>query len=140
MTQEADDELRAAGWEPFTAEGFIDLVGPFYVRPLASGLRAFAFRAGPKHANLIGLVHGGMLMTLGDRALGVAAWDAAGGRPCVTVQFDMQFLSSVKIGEFVEIEPQLTRASRSLVFMRGDLRVGGRIAAAGSGLWKILEK
>lgn len=130
----------ANGWSPFDGHGFVDHVGPFCVRREASGLRSFAFVAQPKHANLIGVVHGGMLMTLADRALGVAAWDAAGGKPSVTVQFDMQFLSAVKMGEFAEMTPQLVRATRSLVFMRGDLTVGGRTAGAANGLWKILER
>lgn len=128
------------GWEPFEGQGFVDHVGPFYVRREASGLRSFGFVAQPKHANLIGVVHGGMLMTLADRALGVAAWDAAGGKPSVTVQFDMQFLSAVKMGEFAEMAPELIRATRSLVFMRGTLKVGERAAGMANGLWKILEE
>ncbi|WP_020179188.1 PaaI family thioesterase [Methylopila sp. M107] len=127
-----------AGWDLFDGKGFVDLVGPLYWRRTPEGLRAFAFTAGDKHANLIGLVHGGMLMTLADRALGVGAWDSA-GRPCVTVQMDMQFLSAVKMGEFAEIAPQLVRLTRSLVFMRGDLKVGDRVAATATGVWKILD-
>lgn len=134
------DANAAPDWERFDDEGFIDLVGPLFSRREASGLRAFALTAEQKHANLIGLVHGGMLMTLADRALGVAAWDAAGGLPCVTVQFDMQFLSSVKLGEFVTLSPVLVRKTRSLVFLRGVLEVGGREVAAATGIWKILEK
>ncbi|MFC3691989.1 PaaI family thioesterase [Chenggangzhangella methanolivorans] len=128
------------GWEVFDGQGFVDHVGPFYVRTGADGLRSFGFVAEPKHANLIGVVHGGMLMTLADRALGVAAWDAAGGKPSVTVQFDMQFLSAVKMGEFASMQPELVRLTRSLVFMRGTLMVGDRAAAAANGLWKILDR
>lgn len=131
----------AEGWEPFDdIGGFVDLVGPLYVKREASGLRAFAFEAQPKHANLIGVVHGGMLMTLADRALGVGAWDAAGGRPSVTVQFDMQFLSAVKMGEFVSLSPELVRKTSTLVFMRGTLAAEGRAVAAATGLWKILAE
>jgi uncharacterized protein (TIGR00369 family) len=129
-----------AGWEPFSGEGFVDHVGPLYVRPEENGLRSFAFVAEQKHANLLGVVHGGMLMTLVDRALGVAAWAVAGGKPSVTIQFDMQFLSAVRMGEFVELTPVVVRATRSLVFMRGTLTVGDRDAAAATGVWKILER
>lgn len=126
------------GWERFVEPGgFVDLVGPLYVRTEANGLRAFGFEAQTKHANKIERVHGGMLMTVADRALGVAAWDAS-GRPCVTVQFDMQFLSTVRMGEFTWISPELVRKTSSLVFMRGTLAVEGRSVAAATGLWKIL--
>lgn len=128
------------GWERFEEPGgFVDLVGPLYIRAGADGLRAFGFEAQPKHANKIGVVHGGMLMTAADRALGVASWDIA-GKPCVTVQFDMQFLSTVKMGEFVSMTPELVRQTSSLVFMRGQLMVGERAVAAATGLWKILAE
>jgi acyl-coenzyme A thioesterase PaaI-like protein len=133
-------DIESLGWERFEDKGFIDHVGPLFVRRGADGLRSFAFVAQPKHANLIGVVHGGMLMTLADRALGVAAWDVAGETPCVTVQFDMQFLSAVKMGEFAEMKPELVRSTRSLVFMRGSLVVGDKAAAAATGVWKILTR
>lgn len=128
------------GWERFEDAGFIDLVGPIHQRKEASGVRAFGFAAGEKHANLIGLVHGGMLMTLADRALGVGAWDAAKGRPCVTIQFDMQFVSAAKMGEFVAVRPEVVRVTSSLVFMRGEATAGERVVAAANGVWKILER
>lgn len=129
-----------SGWEPFPDEGFIDLVGPIMMRRTATGLRSFGFVAAQKHANLIGVVHGGMLMTLADRALGLASWDAAEGRPCVTIQFDMQFVSSAKMGDFVEMTPEIVRLTSSLVFMRGDLKVGDRTVGAANGVWKILKR
>lgn len=127
----------AAGWEIHPDAGFIDLVGPLWTRRDAEAL-AFGFRAEPKHANLINVVQGGMLMTFGDRALGIAAWNAARNKACVTVQFDMQFISSVAMDEFVELTPEVVRRTRSLVFMRGTLLVGSRIVATANGVWKIL--
>ncbi|GLK80521.1 PaaI family thioesterase [Methylopila turkensis] len=130
----------AQGWERFPDEGFIDLVGPIFTRRADGPLRSFGFVAERKHANLIGVVHGGMLMTLADRALGVSAWDAAGSKPSVTIQFDMQFLSSAKMGDFVSVAPEVVRLTRTLVFMKGSLQVDDRLVAAASGIWKILER
>ena len=111
---------RTAGWSLLDDGGFIDLVGPFWGR--RTGLdAAFAFRAEPKHANLLGVVQGGMLMTFADRALGKAAWSSAGDKPCATIQFDMQFVSSARMDEFVEVQPEVVRKTTPLVFMRGTL-------------------
>lgn len=129
---------RAAGWDVQADTGFIDLVGPLWTR--GDGERvAFGFLAERKHANLVGLVQGGMLMTFADRALGVAAWRAADGRACVTIQFDTQFVSAADIGDFVEIAPEIVRCTGALVFMRGTLTAGDRVVATASGLWKILR-
>ena len=127
----------ADGWTPFQDVGFIDLVGPIWQRREGNDV-TFAFRAEPKHENLIGVVQGGMLMTFADRTLGAAAWAAAGGRPSVTVQFDHLFISSAKIGEWVEVRPEVVRQTSSLIFMRGTLTAGDRTIGSASGVWKIL--
>jgi acyl-coenzyme A thioesterase PaaI-like protein len=129
----------AAGWKTAPDMGFIDLVGPIWTRQ-EDDRHAFGFVAERKHANLLDVVQGGMLMTFADRALGLAAWRAAGDRPCVTVQFDMRFMSSGQIGEFIELRPELVRRTASLVFMRGTLTAGERVLAAADGIWKILRE
>ncbi|KMO31769.1 thioesterase [Methylobacterium variabile] len=128
-----------AGWQPFDDPGFITLVGPVLMRE-EGGLPAFAFRAEPKHANLIGVVQGGMMMTFADRALGICAMRAADGANCVTVQFEMQFVSAGRIGEMITMTPEVVRRTGSLVFMRGDARCGARIVATATGVWKILRR
>jgi len=123
------------GWTIHVDEGFIDHVGPIWERRDPEVTR-YGFVAERKHANLLGVVQGGMLMTFADRALGLEAWHAADGVPCVTVQFDMQFLSSARIGEFVELQPEVVRRTASLVFLRGVLTAKARPIAAASGVWK----
>ncbi len=125
-----------AGWVPHDDAGFIALVGPFWSRGTGQDA-TYAFVAEPKHANLLGVAQGGMLMTFADRALGMAAWSAAGDRPCVTIGFDMQFVSSAQMGEFVELRPQVVRLTQSLVFMRGTLVAASRVVATCSGIWKV---
>ncbi|TVR07640.1 MAG: PaaI family thioesterase [Salinarimonadaceae bacterium] len=119
-------------------EGFLAHVGPVFAREEAHDLRC-AFRAQPRHANLLGVVQGGMLMTAGDRALGVAAWRSA-GRPCATIQFAMQFVSAGRIGEWIVVEPEIVRVTSSLVFLRGTLRAGERVVASADGVWRILAE
>lgn len=128
-----------AGWRSFDDEGFLTLVGPVLLREEGDGI-SFAFRAEPKHANLIGVVQGGMMMTFADRALGFAAMRAAGGANCVTVQFEMQFVSAGRIGETITMTPEVVQRTSSLVFLRGDARSGGRIVATATGVWKILRR
>ncbi|MGU3540127.1 PaaI family thioesterase [Methylobacterium sp. A54F] len=125
----------AAGWRPVSDQGFVDLVGPLYRR---DGTYAFAAQA--KHANLIGVVQGGMLMTFADRALGVTAMEAADGQNCVTVEMTMQFIGTGRIGEWIEARPVVVRRTGSLVFMRTELTSGDRLVGAATGVWKILRR
>jgi acyl-coenzyme A thioesterase PaaI-like protein len=127
----------AAGWEPHGDEGFIGLVGPFWMRPAGDNF-LFAFMAEPKHHNRRGVVQGGMLMTFADRSMGMTCWYANERQPQATVQLDMHFIDSVQIGEFVEAKCKVVRRTRSLVFMSADLVVGERVVATAKGVWKTL--
>lgn len=127
------------GWSIHGDEGFIEHVGPIWERR-ESGEMRYGFVAHAKHANLLGVVQGGMLMTFADRAMGLRAWEAAQGAPCVTVQFEMQFLSAGRIGEFIELRPEVVRRTASLVFLRGILRAESRSVAAASGIWKRVPR
>ena len=84
----------ANGWGPYEDEGFIGLVGPFWVRPWGDSFR-YAFMAEHKHHNRRGVVQGGMLMTFADRSMGMTCWYANGRVPQATVQLDMQFIDAV---------------------------------------------
>jgi acyl-coenzyme A thioesterase PaaI-like protein len=129
----------AVGWEPYTDDGFIGLVGPFWSRPDGDAFR-YAFRAEPKHHNRRGIVQGGMLMTFADRAMGMTCWHANGRQPQATIQLDMHFVDAVRIGEFVEAHCRVMRRTRSVVFTSGDLMVGTRVVATANGVWKALGK
>jgi len=85
------------------------------------------------------VVHGGALATAFDVALGNASWDAASQKPCATVQLNIHYVGALQLGEFAEIAVELIKATRSLVFLRGTMRVDSRIIATADGVWKILE-
>ena len=139
-----------AGFEPIHDVGFIDHVGPVYRR--ADG--AYGFRAAQKHANLIQVVHGGMLMSFADRALGEIAMAAADGANCVTIQMEMQFIDVARLGDWIEARPEVVRRTGSMVFLRTDLwatalsaeagtgsaKESERRVAAATGVWKILRR
>ena len=87
-----------------------------------------AFEAGPQHINLQGLVHGGMLATLADTAMGLAVRTTLeDGRRHVTVQMGIEFLSPgrpgriVARGRSVKIGRQLGFAEADIVDARGRL-------------------
>jgi len=129
----------AAGWEPYSDDGFIGLIGPLWQKPAGEGYR-YAFLAEPKHHNRRGVVQGGMLMSFADRSMGMTCWYANERQPQATVQLDVHFVDAVKVGEFVEAKCQVVRRTRSLVFMSGDLMVGDRVVATAKGVWKTLGK
>jgi uncharacterized protein (TIGR00369 family) len=124
-------------WLPQLTDDFSHFVGPVLER-LEDGKRIFAFQADRRHANDLGIVHGGMLVTFADQAFGELVLDSIGQKPCATIQLNTQFIGAVQIGDFVEGRGEIVRVTRSLVFVRGMLSVGGRTVAAIDGIWKVL--
>ncbi|KAB1074844.1 PaaI family thioesterase [Methylobacterium planeticum] len=131
------EDPAGAGWEIVADRGFVDLVGPLYRRPRDG---AYAFAAAAKHANLIGVVQGGMMMTFADRALGVTAMAAAEGANCVTIEMQMHFIGVGRIGDWIVAHPRVTQRTGSLVFMRAEVTAGDRLVATATGIWKILRR
>ena len=81
-----------------------------------------------------------MLTTFADQAMGMTARTRTGGKKHATIELNMQFVGSVRLGEFVEAQCEVVRATRSIVFMRAKMVVGTRIVATASGIWKILAE
>ena len=129
----------AHGWETYAAEGFVSLVGPFWMKKDGDGYR-YGFIAEAKHHNRRGVVQGGMLMTFADRSMGMTCWYANERQPQATVQLDMHFVDAVQVGEFVEAKCRVVRRTRSLIFMAAELVVGTRVVATANGVWKTLGK
>jgi uncharacterized protein (TIGR00369 family) len=121
--------------------GFSEHIGPFYVRkPLNGHTLAFGFRVAPKHVNRGGVVHGGMLVSFIDHALGAMVFTAAGRKPCSTISLDCNFVSPARPGDWVECTGEIGRVTLSIVFIDGKLRVGDRVVMQAKGIWKVLDK
>jgi acyl-coenzyme A thioesterase PaaI-like protein len=112
-------------------------VGPIFEKG-EKGSKIFAFTVEERHTNLRGVTHGGMLMTFADLSLGAAVWDMTDNAPCVTMNMQTQFQRSSSIGDFVEVCPQITQRTRTVIFARGDFMVGGEIVMTASSVWKLL--
>ncbi len=127
------------GFTEMEDEGFIALVGPMYAGAMTAETARFRFVAQDKHRNLRGVVQGGMIMTFADRAMGLTARQGDPRIRTATVQLDVHFIDAVHVDDVTEIECRILRRTRSLIFMDGTMRVGGRLVATARGTWKLLR-
>lgn len=126
------------GWIAMADDGFIGLVGPIYHWPFdGSAVSRFRFFPEMKHKNRMDVVHGGMLMTFTDRALGFTARRGDLHRRQATVQLDVHFVKSVKVGEIVDFEGRVVSETRTLAFVDGTMTVGGETVLTARGLWRV---
>jgi len=116
---------------------FVDHLGVELLEK-AEGRVRIAFSPRPEHLNSWNGIHGGVVMTLLDTALGSAsrALDAA----CVgatTVELKTNFLAAAR-GP-VTGEGRAQRAGRSLIYAEGEIRdAAGTLLAKASGTFKLV--
>jgi acyl-coenzyme A thioesterase PaaI-like protein len=103
------------------------------------GEHEYALVAQDKHHNRRGLVQGGLLMTFADRACGMTARYVSGRPTLATVQLDVHFVDSGKIGEILLAKPRVVRTTRSLIFMTTEVTAGKRCIVTASGVFKVLK-
>lgn len=133
---------------PAGYDGPAALVDPFeafafqsFQRRNADGSLSYALPLDSRHENGVGVVHGGLLMTFADSVLGLVAWSAcAPGAWCVTVSQSSTFLRAARVGDLLEVTPLVTRATRSMIFTRGDFTVAGETVFQAASVWKVTGK
>ena len=124
----------AHGWDRVDGHNFGELIGPIWRR----GDSLFGIVTADKHRNHRSVLHGGVLMSFADQAMGMTGRRATGDKPHATIEMNIQFIAAVKIGDFVEAHCSIVRETRSVLFIESKLKVGNRVVAAASGIWKIL--
>ena len=101
-----------------------DDIGPFFYRKEGDGLLRMGFRVQAKNCNGIGSAHGGVMMTFADY---VATMVALSGvkENCATISCTTDFMGAALKGDWVEGTAEVMRRTKSLAFVRGELRVAG---------------
>lgn len=130
------------GFAPVQTKGFAGFVGPVLRGRDAEG-EVFLFDIHPQHLNGADRLHGGMMMTLAAIVMGEVAHAAASrekdGGETRPLSLNCDFVSAGEAGERVEGRASVTRATRSVLFMSGDLKVGGRILMTATGVYAVKQ-
>jgi acyl-coenzyme A thioesterase 13 len=132
-----------AGWQTWGEGGdpYETLLGPFCFREAGPDKMDVAFLPDKRHLNGGGALHGGALMSFADFALfGLAHHHLKGGVNAVTLTFASEFVGAGDLSGPVEAQGEVTRATRSVIFVQGKLVQSGRPLLTFSGTLKKLEK
>ena len=133
---------------PPAPEGFIEsqnrgafstLNGPYFHRAVTPDLTEQAFYALPRHANGIGLVHGGMLSAFMDGLL-AGAVGRGSGLVAVTIHLSIDFLHMARVGDWVIGEARMTRATKDVAFAEGRAHARGVDVVRASGVFKLMSR
>ena len=108
-------------WGQGGEDPFEDLIGPFYLKPERNGTYRSAFVAEARHANMGGVLHGGLLMSFADFALFSIARDHLGDAGGVTVSFNGDFVAAGRVGSLIEATGEIMKVTGKMIFVQGKI-------------------
>jgi uncharacterized protein (TIGR00369 family) len=111
-----------------------------FVERAAAGEVRLGWEARPDHRNLQGLVHGGILATLADIAMGLAVRTVVGPtRRHVTIDLHVQYLRPARPGR-LEAHGSVVRVGTHVGFAEGSVMdAAGRLLIRASGTYSVTE-
>lgn len=113
----------------YRKSGLTDPWEPLYSRNIGDAIQ-IGFTAGPPHANSRGFVHGALITALADNAMGLSCGiNADNIVGFVTVGLSVDFLSTARLGQWLEIRPTVLRVGRTLAFSSATIHADDQICA-----------
>ncbi len=113
-------------------------VGPFFWKELEEGIQHFVLKAEARHCNRHEIVHGGLMMTMIDLAMVVAAKETS-DEQLVTVSLNSEFVDAGRAGDLIEANGELVRRTGSMAFVRGRVYAGERTLLSSSAVLKRMR-
>lgn len=96
-----------------------------------------ALTAGEHHTNSMGIIHGGVLTSLMDQAMGMVATAAMAVDSCVTTNLNVHFLAPMKQGELMVTATVLHQAGRSLTAQAEIRDVSGTLGCMATATFRV---
>ena len=126
------------GFAPlFRTSPLLDTLGPFYGKGTGADL-IIGLRIGDKHTNSRGTLHGGVVATLSDVALGyVMAFATDPPRRLLTASLSIDYTGSAKVGDWIEARVDRSKTGKTLAFANAYLTVDGVQVARASAVFAV---
>ena len=121
----------------FPQSGFNAYAGPIFRRTDGDH---FLFNIQAQHLNGGGALHGGMAMGVADIVMGRTVRLAIDPERAATISLNCDFIAGAKLGDQVIGRAQITRRTRTIVFVSCQLTVDDRPILTATGIWKIIGK
>lgn len=118
---------------------------PLYSRILPDAVQ-IGVRLREDHCNSRGFVHGGVIATLADNAMGLSYWqvaksggerDGAPSRGAVTVSLNIDYVATAQLDQWLQVEPRVVRAGRSMGFVDALITADGATIARASATFRV---
>jgi uncharacterized protein (TIGR00369 family) len=123
MSEIPDGFVRNQRSSPLTAPW-----EPVFCRALEQSVQ-LGLRVAEPHCNSRGFVHGGLIASLADNAMGLSLSHVARVPAAVTVHLSLDYMRAVQRGLWLQIEPRVVRVGKSLGVVDALVTADGAVVA-----------
>jgi uncharacterized protein (TIGR00369 family) len=93
------------------------------------------------HTNARGLIHGGLIASLADNAMGYSCAQATGWTTSfVTVSLAVDFVGSAQIGQWLVVECEVIKTGKTICFAQCLIKADDAVIARANGTFRVVPK
>ena len=134
-------ETIPAGFEPhFRKSPFTDPWEPLYSKRTDNAVH-IGLRLAKAHTNARGLIHGGLIASLADNALGYSCAQATGwATSFVTISLAVDYVGSAEIGQWLAVEGEVIKTGSTICFAQALIKADDVVIARANGTFRVVPK
>jgi uncharacterized protein (TIGR00369 family) len=135
------ENVIPAGYEPhFRTSPFTDPWEPLYARRTDKAV-ILGLRLATPHTNSRGLIHGGLIASLADNAMGYSCAQALGWEvSLVTINLAVDYIGSAGIGQWLSVESEVIKSGRTMCFVQSLVHADDSVIARANATFRVVPK
>jgi len=129
------------GFEPhFRKSPFTEPWEPLYSKKTEKAV-IIGLRLAKPHTNSRGLIHGGLIASLADNAMGyscalVMGWTTS----LVTISLAVDYVGSAEIGQWLAVESEVIKTGNTICFAQSLIKADDTVIARANGTFRVVPK
>jgi uncharacterized protein (TIGR00369 family) len=129
------------GFEPhFRKSPFTEPWEPLYAKRTAKAV-VLGLRLAKPHTNGRGLIHGGLIASLADNAMGYSCAQATDWTTSfVTVTLAVDYVGSAQIGQWLAVESEVIKTGRTICFAQSLIKADDTVIARANATFRVVPK
>jgi uncharacterized protein (TIGR00369 family) len=134
-------DVVPAGFEPhFRKSPFTDPWEPLYSKRIEKPVH-LGLRLAKPHTNARGLIHGGLIASLADNAMGYSCAQATGrSTSFVTISLAVDFVGTGEIGQWLAVECEVIKTGSTICFAQALIKADDILIARANGTFRVVPK
>jgi len=113
---------------------------PLYSKRTADAV-IIGLRLTKPHTNARGLIHGGLIATLADNAMGHScAFRIGATSSLMTIGLSVDFVGTAQVGQWLAVEPEVIRAGSTICFAQSLIKADDVVIARANATFRVVPK